>query len=118
MLENLTAKLKNILEFWFTLSYHRLKLKFSKNPRTGFCMACGKRAYTNIHHWRYAYTYTEIRADNRLAMRNTTELCYPDHDLGDALRKLFNADPDLKLVTRSKLLNKLIELRRKALGSD
>lgn len=66
----------------------------------------------------YRYTYTEIRQDWRLALKFTTELCYPCHDLGDRLRGLYNVDPDLQLKTRSKILNKLIELRKKALGSD
>ena len=109
-------KLENLLHYrWFSLSYHRLKLKLNFNPRSGICKACGRRGFTNIHHWRYAFTYPEIYRNNKLALLNTTELCYPDHDLGDAMRKLFNIDPDLKIVTRSKILNKLIELRAKAL---
>jgi len=117
MIENLKKLIRNILEFktWFTLSYHRLKLKLPFNPRKGICKACGRRCFSNIHHWLYRYTYSEIYRDNKLALKYTTELCYPDHDLGDAMRKLFNIDPDLKIVTRSKILNKLIELRAQAL---
>jgi hypothetical protein len=116
MLENLKAKLENLLHYrWYTLSYHRLKLKFSYNPRTGVCQACGTKGFTARHHWKYAYTYTEIRQDQRRALHYTSELCYPDHDLGDGMRRLFNVDPDLKIVSKSKILNKLVELRAKAL---
>ena len=117
MLENIMKRFRNLLEFrlWYTLSYHRLKLKLPKNPRVSVCEACGKHCWTNIHHWLYKYTYREVNKDNRLALNYTTEVCYPDHQLGEALRRLFNVDPKIKVKTTNVLVKRLIELRTEAI---
>lgn len=117
MLNNWLNHLRNILKLklFYTLSYHKLKLKLSKNPRKGICEACGKRGWTNRHHWAYKYSYREVRKQNMLALNYTTEVCYPDHEVAEAIRRLFNIDQNVKIVTTSLIVKKLIELRTKAI---
>ena len=114
MIENWLEKLENWLEK-YRLNYHRLRLKLKKNPRDQVCECCNFHGWTNIHHWRYAYTYTQIRDNNALALENTTELCFPCHLIGNAMRILFEKDPYLQLKTSEKTLSKLLKLREKAL---
>jgi len=118
MLENIMKRFRNLLEFrlWYTLSYHKMKLKLAKNPRKGVCECCQKKCWTNIHHWLYRYTYTDVRKNNRLALNYTTEVCYPDHELGEALRRLFNVDAKMKIRTSNVLVKRLIELRAEAIA--
>jgi len=117
MLRNILERLRNALEYrpWYTLSYGKLKLKLSFNPRKGTCLACGKKCWTNIHHWQYKYHYSEVRKQNRLALNYTTEVCYPDHQLAEAVRRLFDIDENIKLTTSNPIIKKLVELRTRAI---
>ena len=112
MLENFKACLKNWLEArktWFTLSYHKLKLKFPYNPRTGTCSVCGFKGWTNMHHTCYNFTYKEVRANNDLAKMFTMETCFACHELSNSMRKLLVIDPNLQLVTSSEKLKIILK---------
>jgi len=78
--------------------------------RKGKCKACPRKGFTSLHHWKYAYKIDEIRKNKLLALKNTTELCYPCHELANALRKVSEAN--LKLV------DKLYMLRKEALDGS
>jgi hypothetical protein len=55
MLNHIKNTICNILQAqWFTLNYHGTRLKLPFNPRKGTCLACGRKGYTNIHHWCFA----------------------------------------------------------------
>ena len=109
MIENWLEKLENWLEK-YRLNYHRLRLKLKKNPRDQVCECCNFHGWTNIHHWRYAYTYAQIRENNSLALRYTTELCFRCHMIADAIRVVEEAKEQ-----HPKIVRKLYELREKAL---
>ena len=69
------------------------------NPRKGVCDACGKSKeqgeikITALHHWYYQYATKTVRENPVLALDNTNELCFPCHELGDAIRALLYAHP-------------------------
>jgi len=71
------------------------------NPiRKGTCLACGTKGWTNLHHWKYEFKVKEVRKNTKLALKNTTELCIPCHDLADAIRKVDGAKPELIVKLR------------------
>jgi len=115
MLKNALRKLRNILERRWYVSYKRVRAKIKWNPRRHVCECCGAKGWTSLHHWKYAYSSAEVRKDNTLAVHYTTELCFPCHELANAMRKLYEEDPELRIITKSKKLQKLKELRQKAL---
>ncbi len=119
MLENILRKIKNALMLkWWTVNYRGLRIKLSYNPRKGICEVCGIKCMSSRHHWRYAFSKHEVLQNNKLALKYTNEMCFPDHELGNALRKLFFEDPDMRIISKNKKINKLLELRIKALGDD
>lgn len=53
------------------------------------CECCGKIPKPrgiNLHHWVYAYTTKEVRENPKLAIKNTSLLCFACHRIGDAIR--------------------------------
>ena len=117
MLEKIKNAICNLLQTnWYTCSYHSTKIKLPFNPRKGVCECCGRKGYTNSHHWLYAYNRKQIMENNRLVLNYTSELCFnPCHELGNSLRKLFNEAPNLVIEKPSPIIKKLLELRKTAL---
>ena len=70
------------------------------DPRKGVCSACYKSKHegeiknTALHHWWYAYAPKTVKKDPKLALENTSELCYYCHQLADSLRALLYAKPE------------------------
>ena len=119
MISNPLKFIRNWLEarkLFYTLNYHGLRLKLPFNPRKGKCLACEYEGYTNIHHWLYAYTYSDVRKNNLLALNYTTETCYVCHELGNSLRKIIAEDPSMLIKASSKRIKNLLALREKALS--
>jgi len=79
------------------------------DPRKGICQACGKSKVaceiknTALHHWWYAYAPQTVKNNPILALENTSELCYYCHELADAIRTLFYANPE-RVANVAKLL--------------
>ena len=83
----------------YTLKYKHATVRLPFNPRKGVCMACGKSVkkgeikVTQMHHYRYAYSVTQVKKHPELALRNTLELCYTHHQLADAIRVITHFHP-------------------------
>lgn len=71
----------------------------SEDPRTGDCAACGHSkargeiSFTALHHWWYEFQPKTVKENPILATKNTSELCFYCHQLGDAIRCLLYAHP-------------------------
>ncbi len=84
----------------YRLRYQKVTVEFPKNPRTGKCEACkkdikkGEIKRTNIHHYYYAYHPSTVLKNPALALENTIEVCYADHQISDSLRVLAGVDPE------------------------
>ena len=64
--------------------------------RTGICACCGKKGWTARHHWIYKYKVSEVRKNPKLALENTTELCYPTcHDVANSCNLLERTKPEV-----------------------
>jgi hypothetical protein len=70
------------------------------NPRKGVCEACGHSkergeiAFTALHHWWYEFQPATVKENPILSTKNTSELCFYCHQLGDAIRCLLYARPE------------------------
>ena len=112
MLKNFLYNLRNILEAWKTCNYHGLRVKVNFEPRTGTCEACERKfKLTNRHHWLYAFTFKEIRENPELVIKYTNEFCFLCHRAANSLRMIFEDDPDVKIDSKSKIIQRIIELR-------
>ena len=70
------------------------------DPRKGICQCCGKSKHrimpdgkpeiksTQIHHWRYAFQPETVKKNPILILENTSELCFPCHQVADGLRSI------------------------------
>jgi hypothetical protein len=79
------------------------------DPRNHICEACGKSVEsgeiknTALHHWYYAYAPQTVKKNPLLALDNTSEFCYYCHQLADAIRTLFYANPE-RVANTARLL--------------
>jgi hypothetical protein len=55
-------------------------------------------------------------ANNALALLFTFECCFQCHQLANAIRKLFESDPDFSMKTTDKKLQKIIDFHQKLLA--
>jgi hypothetical protein len=79
--------------------------------RTGICTCCGKKGWTARHHWKYEFSVKEVRKNPLLALKNTTELCYPTcHDVANAMNLIKKTDV--------KIILKLLELNLSVCPND
>ena len=102
----------------FVAYYKGIKLRFRKNPRKGRCECCGRRGRTQIHHWIYLEPKEKVKKNPKLALKGTSELCPLCHKWADALKAMLDTedyDPEYFYPTIEELIDKLLELRRKAL---
>jgi hypothetical protein len=74
--------------------------------KAGLCQACKAKGCTEMHHYFYAYSSSEVRAAPALALDNTIELCYKCHRIADALRKLLK-DPSRSLAVVDSVMLKM-----------
>ncbi|MDI9578625.1 MAG: hypothetical protein QM398_10890, partial [Thermoproteota archaeon] len=120
MILNLLFKLKKVIsrKKYYTLSYHGLKLKFTWNPRSGFCQICGNPAHTNIHHCCYNFTKTEVQRNPSLAFLFTFESCFSCHELANSIRKLLHKDKLLTLQTKDSKIRRIYDYTSSALVSQ
>lgn len=77
--------------------------------RKGICDACGRSKQDGIkttsrHHCKYAYELDTVRKKPELALENSLELCYSDHQIGDGLRQILLANPRGALRNPSRIL--------------
>lgn len=87
------------------------------DPRKGVCVSCGKSKHrmtedgkpeiktTQIHHWRYAYQPETVKKNPILILENTSELCFPCHQIADGLRNILRMSPE-RAVRVAKLMPK------------
>lgn len=80
----------------FPIQYQRIKVRVPLDEpiKTGQCEACLRRVgkdikTTHIHHHKYAYRATTVKKNPKLALENTSELCYSCHLIGNCLMTLF-----------------------------
>jgi len=102
----------------YRIRYQTITVTLPEDPRKGICEACGKSVHkgeiktTHLHHWCYAYMPRTVRKNPKLALENTSELCFYCHSIADMLRGLFS-DKAPK-ATRIYNVAKLIPLDRRA----
>lgn len=57
-----------------------------------WCQGCGRKIgdgeinKLDCHHWKYAYETKDVRKNPMWVIHNTSWLCMPCHDLGNAMR--------------------------------
>jgi len=117
MFNNLLYSIKKLCfhKKYYSLSYHGLKLKFTWNPRSGFCQICGNPAHTNIHHCCYNFTKKEVQKNPSLAFLFTFESCFSCHELANSIRKLLHKDKSLTLQTKNGKIKKIFDLTNRFL---
>jgi len=93
---------------WITYRGKGFKVDVPYKIRKGRCKCCGKKCWTNLHHWAYKYKVKEIRKNHLLALENTTELCLPCHDVANSLNLLSKTD--------KRIINKLFKLKYETLS--
>lgn len=86
----------------YTVRYKTITVYFDKNPRTGKCKCCDKKAKTQLHHWKYKYTIKEVKKNPKLALENTTELCYFCHRVANALKFVLEQKERIKKLRKLK----------------
>jgi len=117
MLDRIRIAIVNLLQQnWFTINYRGCRLKVPFSPRRGKCDCCGAGGQTNRHHWRYRYTRKQVMLQPRLALNYTSELAFRCHMPANAMRILYEEDPNLVIKTTSPKLKKLLELRKNTLN--
>jgi hypothetical protein len=82
----------------------RITVHLTEKARKGICACCGKKGFTSLHHWKYAFTLKQIRKMSPLAILNTSELCFTCHNIANAMRKIYEAPKEIVI--------KLNELKR------
>ena len=87
----------------YSVTYKTVTVHFNKNPRTGICECCEKKFKTHLHHWKYVYKPKEVKKNPELALKNTSELCYSCHKLGNALYHVNNPINKRKIDKLKKL---------------
>lgn len=87
----------------YTLRYGehtKITVKLSYPIRKGKCEACektigsGQLKITQLHHWYYKYKNETVKKNPMLALENTIEVCYADHQIADGLRMILRLNPD------------------------
>jgi len=99
--ETLTEKKKpKVYKIRYAMSHGGgITVSLPYDPRKRVCEACGKSVeegeikVTALHHWYYAYQAKSVKENPLLALENTSELCFYDHQLGDAIRMFLYAAP-------------------------
>ena len=77
----------------------KIYVELDEPPKKGVCEACGKRVgeeikITQTHHFKYAFSKKQIAKDPSLALKNTAELDFFHHKLGNALMNLLSVTLD------------------------
>lgn len=68
------------------IKYRRLVVEVDVE-RPQLCSCClRKMPKIDFHHYKYAFKTSEVRLDPSLALLNGDFLCYPCHQVADALR--------------------------------
>jgi hypothetical protein len=86
------------------VKYRRASIDVGDIDKPKICGCCNRGEKEGIHkidlhHWIYAYKTSEVRKDHRLALKNTSWLCVPCHNVGDSLRIIMeHVDTAEKLV--------------------
>jgi len=87
-----------------------MKIKYRKltveveGERPKKCSICGKEfKKIDLHHFKYEFTTEQVRKNPQLALKNTIPVCYYDHRIADAIRKVMD-NPE-----RSKKIAKLLK---------
>ena len=75
----------------FRVRYRRARVTV-EGDRPKYCaarhiMKKGK-VRIELHHWKYAYTTKEVRANPQLALENTIPFCYQCHRVADHIKNL------------------------------
>lgn len=75
----------------FRVRYRRARVTVEgEKPTT--CKACqlGPNEFCRIelHHWKYAYSTKEVRANPQFALENTIGLCYLCHRVADHIKNV------------------------------
>lgn len=71
----------------------QIKEAYPEPIRKGRCEACGRLRgegeikWTSRHHFKYAYELNTVRKNPLLALENSVELCWSDHQIADSLRE-------------------------------
>lgn len=80
----------------FPIQYQKIKVRIPLDEpiKREQCEACLRRVgkgikTTHIHHHKYAYRAATVKKNPKLALENTSELCYPCHLIGNCLMTLF-----------------------------
>lgn len=85
-----------------TIYYQKHLIKIVGYPiqiRKGICDACHRNKHkgeiktTQRHHMKYAFETKTVLSNPVLALENSLELCFNDHQIADGLRMLLLANP-------------------------
>lgn len=79
----------------FQIRYRRIRVYVDWKHRGRRCHCCGRAGRLELHHWKYAYTTAEVRANPELALKNTSWFCYPHHRVADALTRFRRASSEV-----------------------
>lgn len=83
----------------YRIKYQTIKVVV-EDPRRHICQACKKSfKVTAMHHYKYAYKPETVKENPELALENTLELCFYDHQIADAFRTLVEANPERVRLT-------------------
>lgn len=109
---------KKIKKYPVTYEKTTIMVPLSEPPRDGLCDGCKRTVkdgikVTQIHHFKYQYRLPLVKEKPELAMKNTAELCYSCHRIGDALRvMLWNKEENIhKIVDVAQLMPEDMKLK-------
>ena len=72
------------------IKYRRITVEVPRE-RPKKCAICGKEfKKIDLHHFRYEFTTKQVKENPELALKNTIPLCYYDHRIADAIRKVMD----------------------------
>lgn len=75
------------------VKYRKTRIKVQDNRRTGKCFFGHRANKTDLHHFRYAYTTSYVKAHPERVFDNTGECCYPHHIMANTVRKFGEMKP-------------------------
>ncbi len=71
----------------FRVMYRKLRVTV-EGVRPEVCAACRRKGRIELHHWKYAYSTSEVRLNPQLALDFTIGLCYQCHKIADYIRNI------------------------------